>query len=143
MLCEGIGEILTELEPFEGVNIILVKPRFSVSTEWVYRNLVLDEIMERPDMQLLITAIENKDIDVVAKNMKNVLETVTQKKYGAIKDIKRRLLELGADGSMMSGSGPTVFGIFSDRRSAEKAFEEIKTDKCDCYMTETICKGDR
>lgn len=140
MLAEGIGELLTELHPLPRTCILLVKPRIGVSTAWVYKNLELEKIIDRPDTDMLIRAIADRRVDILAGNMKNVLETVTAKKHDVIREIKQRLLELGAAGSMMSGSGPSVFGIFADRKAAETAFEAMKSGRWDCFLTETICE---
>jgi len=140
MLAEGIGEVLTELDSFSKVDIVLVKPEIGVSTAWVYKNLDLGKISIRPDIPLLIKAISNKDRICVAQNMKNVLESVTIEKHEVIKEIKQELMRLGALGSMMSGSGPSVFGIFEDRAKAEYAYEKLKNNKWDCFLTETLCE---
>lgn len=140
MLAEGIGEKLTGLAPLHKVDILLVKPKIGVSTAWVYKNLKVEEICERPDTDILISAIKENNISVVASNMKNVLEAVTEKKHVIIREIKEKLVGLGALGSMMSGSGPTVFGIFPDKDTANKAFKAIKCDKWDCFLTETTDK---
>lgn len=139
-LSEGIGEKLTYLHPFKDVSIVLVKPRVSVSTAWVYSNLEIDKITSRPDTDFLIKAIEFGDINKLAQNMKNVLEDVTINKYCAIKEIKELLVENGALGSMMSGSGPTVFGIFENIECAKKAFGNLRDGKWECYIAETICE---
>jgi 4-diphosphocytidyl-2-C-methyl-D-erythritol kinase len=81
MLAEGVGDKLTPLQPFDGVDIVLVKPRVSVSTAWVYKNLSLDTIALRPDTDKLVKAVEQKDISTVAADMKNVLESVTLQKH--------------------------------------------------------------
>ena len=140
MLAEGIGEVLTGLPPLNGINIVLVKPGIGVSTAWVYKNLNLEEITKRPDTQMLINAIKENRIDLLARNMVNVLETVTLKEYSVIEDIKKRLVELGALGSMMSGSGPTVFGIYPDAQSAEKAINCLNNKGWECFLTKTICE---
>lgn len=138
VLAEGIGEVLTELDRLADVDIVLVMPRFGVSTAWVYKNLVLEDIHERPDTDLLIRAVRERKLDVLARNMRNVLETVTIKKHGIIAGIKKRLLELGALGSMMSGSGPSVFGIFGDKQSAQRAWEKMRQDNWQCFLTHTV-----
>lgn len=140
MLAEGVGERLTQLASFPCTNIVVIKPRIGVSTAWVYGNLDLDKISFRPDTHLLITALNEKRIDVFAKNMKNVLETVTEEKYRIVKEAKDRLHKLGALGCMMSGSGPSVFGIFTDRQAAENAYKAVKNNKWDCFLTQTICE---
>jgi len=137
-LAEGIGEVLTDLKPLPGVNIVLVKPHIGVSTAWVYGNLDLSKPIDRPDTDAIINAVNNSWVDILAKSMKNVLETVTVSTHQIIQKIKDNLVEQGAAGSMMSGSGPTVFGIFLDRKSAEKAYTElVKCHKWDCFLTET------
>ncbi len=138
MLAEGIGEVLTELPSFSGVDIVLVKPKIGVSTAWVYKNLDIARIKERPDTQLLMEALEHKDKKLVSHNMKNVLEMVTIQKYDIIEEIKNRLINLRALGSLMSGSGPTVFGVFEDRQSAEYAYNAIKSDRWETFLTTTI-----
>lgn len=138
MLAEGIGEVLTELPGFGGVDIILVKPRIEVSTAWVYKSLILENIASRPETALLIDAIRERRLDVLAANMVNVLETVTTREYKIIDEIKEKLVGLGAVGSMMSGSGPTVFGIFADGETAQKVFKALDKSEYDCFLTKTI-----
>jgi len=135
MLAEGIGDILTELNPLENVVVVLIKPGLSVSTAWVYKNLDFGKIVDKPDMDIVVEAINSRKIDVLAKNMRNVLETVTAEKYNIIHHIKESLVKLGALGSLMSGSGPTVFGLFEDRKTAEKDFNTINNRKWKCFLT--------
>jgi 4-diphosphocytidyl-2-C-methyl-D-erythritol kinase len=138
-LAEGIGEILTGLGTFKGVNIVLVKPKIKVSTAWVYNNLDLAAVQSRPDTQALIKAILSKRIADVASNMKNVLEVVTARRFAVIEEIKGRLIELGALGSVMTGSGPSVFGVFGDFESAQKAYYAVKNQgEWDCFLTCTV-----
>lgn len=140
-LAEGIGEILTELPSFGGVDTVLIKPGIGVSTPWVYRNLRLPEIKEkdRPDTELLKEAISRRDIRTVAENMKNVLELVTIRRYDIIGRAKRQMTESGAAGSMMSGSGPTVFGLFMDSQAAEAAYEALLgCESWQCVRTKTV-----
>lgn len=138
-LAEGIGEALTELGGFSGINVVIVKPKIDIKTAWVYKNLNLEMIDKRPDINLLVDAVNSKKVDIVAKNMANVLETVTVQKFGVIKVIKERLIELGASGSLMSGSGPSVFGLFLDRRPAENAYNVlIKDREWDCFIVQTL-----
>ena len=139
MLAEGIGEILTDIKPLNNVDIVLVKPRISVSTAWVYKNLNIDKITSRPYTDYLISMIEKRDLQNLGNKMVNVLEAVTIKKHVIICEIKDKLVKLGALGSMMSGSGPTVFGIFENRLTAQKAYENINMDdRWDCILTETF-----
>jgi 4-diphosphocytidyl-2-C-methyl-D-erythritol kinase len=142
MLAEGIGDELTEMGNFSNVPIVILKPRLGVSTAWVYKNLDLENITDRPDTELLVKAVLEKDMVTVAKNMKNVLETVTIPKYNVVALAKRELLKLGAEGSMMSGSGPSVFGIFRTREKAQYAYYKLKLQKYkwDCYLTNTMSR---
>lgn len=141
MLAEGIGEKLTKLPDFSGIDVVLVKPGIGVSTAWVYGNLRISEIIDRdrPDAELLSKALKMRDIRTVAENMKNVLESVTIPDYDIVRQAKEKLLEFGALGSMMSGSGPTSFGIFPDGNSAAEAFKKLTGDKrWKCFHTKTI-----
>jgi 4-diphosphocytidyl-2-C-methyl-D-erythritol kinase len=137
-LAEGIGDVLTGLGKFSGINIVVVKPKIGVKTAWVYKSLNLDMIDKRPDTDLLVDAVNSKNADMVAKNMVNVLETVTIQRYGVIKEIKECLIELGASGSLMSGSGPSVFGLFMDRQPAESTYNLIKGSEWDCFLVQTL-----
>ncbi len=137
-LAEGIGEKLTPLAAAGNIPLVLVKPRIGVSTAWVYKNLNLSRVIQRPDTGRLISALETGDIKTVAADMRNVLESVTTEKYKVIELIKKDLLKLGALGSMMSGSGPTVFGIFENVQKAEFAFNKLKSGKHECILTHTV-----
>ncbi len=137
-LAEGIGEKLTPLAAAGNIPLVLVKPRIGVSTAWVYKNLNLSKVIQRPDTGRLISALETGDIKTVAADMRNVLESVTTEKYKVIELIKKDLLKLGALGSMMSGSGPTVFGIFENVQKAEYAFNKLKSGKHECILTHTV-----
>lgn len=141
-LCEGIGEIITPLKPFENKILIVLKPNFGVSTKEVYTNLDINKIRKHVNIEALIQAMENDDLDYVAKNMKNVLENVTLKKHTILKTIKEDMRKSGAIGAMMSGSGPTVFAFFEDMLTAQKAFEFLKGKYkySDVYITRTINK---
>ena len=113
-LAEGIGEELTQLSPMVRCPILIAKPSISVSTKFVYQNLKLDENTVHPDMDKLVEEIKKKDLGKIASDMSNVLETVTIPNYPVIAEIKERMLQAGDVNSMMSGSGPSVFGIFDD-----------------------------
>ncbi len=137
-LAEGIGEELTSLSLLSNIPILIVKPQIGVSTAWVYKNLNLDKVINRPNTEALISAIQNKDISYIAQNMRNVLESVTVIKHPIIEKIKNNLLEEGAIGSMMSGSGPSVFAIFNDKDKAIGAYKKMKKSKNECILTYTI-----
>lgn len=114
-LAEGIGEKLTPLKSFAGKYILIANPGVEVSTAYVYKNLDLKSIKERPNIKNIIEYIEKDNIQSLAKEMKNVLETVSIDKYPIINEIKSDMIDKGAIGSLMSGSGATVFGIFDDK----------------------------
>ncbi len=125
-LAEGIGEKLRSLPPMPKCPVLIAKPGISVSTKMVYENLKLDGKVRHPDIRTQITAIRRRDLDAVAANMGNILETVTIPRYPVIDEIKRCMLENGALGALMSGSGPTVFGLFSDAGRAREAFDAVR-----------------
>lgn len=140
MLAEGTGDVLTSLAPYNGIDIVLVKPKIEVSTAWVYKNYDASKVKLRPDTESLIAAISTKDIKSVAAKLGNVLESVTVEAYPIIDEIKKELVRYGASGSLMSGSGPTVFGIFGNNSDAKLAFERISNrGQFNCYLTKTIC----
>jgi 4-diphosphocytidyl-2-C-methyl-D-erythritol kinase len=134
-LAEGIGEKLTPLRQIGKVPVILIKPRIGVSTAWVYKKLNLDKLNQRPDTSALISAIDRLDIGFISENMSNVLESVTLARYPVIRKIKKAMIKNGAAGSMMSGSGPTVFGIFSDEQKATNAFSKLNNGINECILT--------
>lgn len=137
-LCTGIGEIVTPLKPFKGHILVLVKPNFGVSTKEVYKNLDLNKVHKHPDTKRLIKAIENDDIVYISQNMRNVLENVTLKKHIILKEIKEKMIRGGALGSMMSGSGPSVFGFFDDMLKAQRCYDHFKEKYSEVYLTRTI-----
>lgn len=124
-LAEGIGEKLTALSPMVKCPVLIAKPQISVSTKFVYQNLKLDETTIHPDINQLVRDIENRDLHAIAGHMGNVLETVTIPNYPIIDEIKQQMLKSGAINAMMSGSGPTVFGLFENEETAQKAYEDM------------------
>ena len=125
-LAEGIGEELTALPPMVKCPVLIAKPQISVSTRFVYENLKLDETTPHPDIDRLVEDIKNKDLQAIAGDMGNVLETVTIPNYPVIAQIKEHMMEHGAVGAMMSGSGPTVFGLFDNEAAAVSAYEAMR-----------------
>lgn len=128
-LAEGIGEKLTALKPMPKCHVLIAKPGISVSTKFVYENLHLEDVKSHPDIDRIIECIESGDLKGAAGSMGNVLEEVTIPAYPVIQDIKDAMNRNGALGAMMSGSGPTVFGLFDDIKHAKKAYAEIKSAK--------------
>lgn len=125
-LSEGIGEILTPLPAPPDCFVLVAKPDIFVSTAFVYQNLHADRLQSHPDIDGMIEAIRQKNLYGIAQRMENVLETVTVKKYPVIDEIKQNMKENGALNALMSGSGPTVFGIFEKKETAEAACEVLK-----------------
>lgn len=126
-LAEGIGEELSQLPPMVKCPVLIAKPSISVSTKFVYQNLKLDDTTVHPDIDLLIEDIRAKNLYDIAAHMGNVLETVTIPNYPVIDEIKEHMLSHGAVGAMMSGSGPTVFGLFDDEATAKKAYKAMRS----------------
>lgn len=126
VLAEGIGEILTPLAPLPKCYILVAKPSISVSTKTVYEKLDAHEIEVHPDIDGVIAGLERGDLKKVAESMGNVLERVTIEDYPIIQEIKDAMREAGALNAMMSGSGPTVFGIFDDKMIAKQAQQKIR-----------------
>lgn len=124
-LSEGIGEILTPLPPMPDCYIVIAKPPISVSTKYVYEHLDLPNLEHHPNISAMVEALKNNDLKGITATMENVLETVTIHEYPVIKDIKTMMLQAGAENALMSGSGPTVFGIFTDKELAVKANDTI------------------
>ena len=125
-LAEGIGEKLKSLPPMIKCPVLIAKPQISVSTKFVYENLKLDGKANHPDIDQLIKDIKAKDLQGVCDHMGNILETVTIPNYPIIAEIKKNMIENGATGAMMSGSGPTVFGLFDDAEKAKQAYKAMK-----------------
>lgn len=126
-LAEGIGEALSPLPPMVKCPVLIAKPSISVSTKFVYQNLKLDDTTIHPDIDRLIDDIKAKNLHDIAAYMGNVLETVTIPNYPVIDEIKKHMLSNGAVGAMMSGSGPTVFGLFDDEDTAKKAYKAMRS----------------
>ena len=139
-LAEGIGEKLTRITPVPHMWILIAKPQINVSTRLVYEQLDMGGIQKHPDIDGIIRAIEAQDVVRIAQSMGNVLENVTVPLYPVIETIKQDMLSHGAINAMMSGSGPTVFGIFPDEQTtlACQAFLKEKGDARQVYITENF-----
>lgn len=138
VLAEGIGERLTALPKAPDCHVLIAKPPISVSTKFVYENLHLDTLREHPDIDGMIACIREGSLEGVAQRLGNVLESVTIPAYPVIAEIKDMMLQNGALNAMMSGSGPTVFGLFKSRETARRAQEAIRTANLakSVYVTE-------
>ena len=141
-LAEGVGEELTYIKGLpDDISILVCKPELFVSTKEVYGGLDLKNIKNRPDNQYLIKCLENNEIELLSKNMVNVLETVTSKKHTEISDIEKIMNENKALGSMMSGSGPTVFGLYKNEEDALKGKRELLKKYKQVYVVKSSEKG--
>ena len=126
VLAEGIGEILTLLPQIPKCCVLIAKPPISVSTKTVYEKLDSLDIVNHPDIDGIITGLEKQDLSKITSCMGNVLEQVTIDAYPEIEQIKGVMKQNGALNALMSGSGPTVFGIYDDRRKARVAAGKIR-----------------
>lgn len=126
VLAEGIGEELTTLTSMPKCFVLIAKPPISVSTKVVYEALDAKEIVEHPDIDGLIAGLEHRDLKEIAACMGNVLEDVTIPMHPVIEEIKQEMKNAGALNAMMSGSGPTVFGLFETKAAARKAQDRIR-----------------
>ncbi len=145
-LAEGIGEKLTPiikpggmpLSIFSECWIVLSKPPLGVSTAKVYGGLVLSDIDARPDTEELIQGLLEDDFNKISKNMINVLEKVTLEEYCIVMYTKNKMRDCDPMVTLMSGSGPTIFGLFVDKTSAERAYEAMKKVNADTYLVQTL-----
>lgn len=139
-IAEGIGEILTPLPTPPDCHVIIAKPPVSVSTAYVYGHIKPDEIKKRPDICAMADSIRKGDIHRMSELVYNVMEDVTVPEYPIIKDIKDIMIREGALNSIMSGSGPTVFGIFDDMEKAQDAMKVLKDRELteQLYLTKFI-----
>lgn len=126
VLAEGIGEILTPLPAMPKCHVLIAKPPISVSTKLVYEKLDSHEITEHPDIDGILKGLKERNLKKIASSMGNVLEKVTIEEYPVIEEIKNVMKKSGALNAMMSGSGPTVFGIFDDKDRAKRAARRIR-----------------
>ena len=139
-LAEGRGEVLTDLTPLSDCWIVLCKPDFGIPTPSLFARVDGGELTRRPDIDGMRLALEAGDLAGVAARLGNVFEEVLPEEYREVFTIKNRLLELGALNAAMSGSGPTVFGIFAERETARRAAEALKADYAQTYLAEPVQK---
>lgn len=120
-LAEGIGEKLTVLSPPPKASLLIVKPPIMVPTKWVYENLHADALTRHPDIDGMVEALRQGDLRGITDRMENVMENVTEKEYPIITDIKKMMVGNGAMNAVMSGSGPSIFGVFLSEDTARAA----------------------
>ena len=139
-LAEGIGEILTPLPPMPACFVLVAKPGISVSTKFVYENLHANDLRpeQHPDIDAAIAGIRAGDLKATAQAMGNVLELVTARDYPVLEEIKNFMKKRGALTAMMSGSGPTVFGLYENKTTARNAFYQLRRTNLakQVYLTE-------
>ena len=139
MLATGRGEVLTRLSDMPETWVVLAKPRISVSTAWAYQNYDEQGAERHPDNEAIKQAIARGNRKAVAGLLCNVLESVTIKKYDVIAEYKQMMLDKGAMASMMSGSGPTVFGLAKSREQAEAIADVLRQNtNADVFVTRTF-----
>ena len=139
MLATGRGEVLTRLSDMPETWVVLAKPRISVSTAWAYQNYDEQGAEKHPDNEAIKRAITRGNRKAIAGLLCNVLESVTIKKYDVIAEYKQMMLDKGAMASMMSGSGPTVFGLAKSREQAEAIADVLRQNtNADVFVTRTF-----
>lgn len=139
-LAEGRGERLTDLAPLPVCWFVLCKPDFGIPTPELFACVHTEGITRRPDIPGMVAALARGDLSGVADRLGNVFEEVLPSAYHEVFAIKRRLLDLGALGAAMSGSGPTVFGIFAEETAAHEAFAALRTDYAQTYLAKPVKK---
>lgn len=139
-LAQGIGEALTKLPMPPQCILVVAKPDINVSTKFVYENLHADTLSYHPDIDGMVEAIKAGSLSGITDRLGNVLETVTIREYPVIDTIKNLMKNEGAENALMSGSGPTVFGIFTMEEKAQRAAEQIKAHKLakQVFVTEFV-----
>ena len=141
-LAEGRGEVLTDLMPLPDCWLVLCKPDFGIPTPTLFARVDGGELTRRPDIDGMMAALQAGDLEGVAKRLGNVFEEVLPEEYHEVFAIKDRLLELGALNAAMSGSGPTVFGVFRNERIARQAAKVLKRTYAQTYLAEPVKKFD-
>lgn len=137
-LASGIGEKLTPLPPLPKCTVLMVKPAISVSTGSIYEAIDNAEIKERPDTSAMIAAIKQGDINAVASGLVNVMGSVTENMHPIVRGIRRKMIKNGALGALMSGSGPTVFGIFPDYKTAKLSHDSFAYQFREVFIVSTL-----
>ena len=137
-LAEGIGEKLSPLPPMPKCSILMVKPPINISTAAIYEKIDSEYIPGRPDTEAMRRAIASGDTPAVASHLSNVMSTVTESMHPIVRGIKEKMLKNGALGAEMSGSGPTVFGIFPDYASAKRSHDSFAYQFKDVYITAPV-----
>lgn len=138
VLAKGRGELLTDLPPLPDCFFVVCKPPFPISTPELFAQVRVKKLRCHPDTAGMLNALEAQDLSGIAHRVYNVFEDVLPRKYAQVFEIKRRMLDLGAMTACMTGSGPTVFGLFSDKNRAKEAAQELKKSFRDTYCCKNI-----
>ena len=136
-LAEGRGEILTDLSPLPYCFFVVCKPPFPISTPELFAQVRAKKLRCHPDTEGMIRALNEGDLAGVAHRVYNVFEDLLPRKFAQVFEIKSKLLDLGAMSASMTGSGPTVFGMFRDENKAQIAAEELKKQ----YSATFLCRN--
>ena len=139
-LAEGRGEVLTDLSPLPDCWIVLCKPSFGIPTPTLFARYHSEGVTQRPDVSGMMSALREGDLSGVAKRLGNVFEQVLPEEYGEVFAIKQRLVDCGALSAAMSGSGPTVFGLFDREEIARRAVETLKKDYPETFLARPVKK---
>lgn len=142
VIARGRGEKLTQIEDPPQCWVILAKPPINLSTADVYGRLHVDEIQNRPSVSSMVDAIRRQRLDLVCRHMGNVLEEVTLRRYPEVQRLKDCMLRLGADGVLMSGSGPTVFGLVSKESKAVRIYNGLRGFCNEVYAVRLLSTSD-
>lgn len=137
-LAEGRGEILTPVDNMTNAYILLVKPYINISTPMIYEEIDNTKIIKRPNTDGMLDALHSGNLYDISKNLCNVMENVTEKMYPIISGIKKKMIMNGALNAIMSGSGPTVFGIFDDYNLAKKSADSFAYQFRDVFLTRIL-----
>lgn len=138
---KGRGELLERIEPF-GFDVLLVNPGFEISTKEAYGNLDLNLTGKKLASRQMIKCVKRKNIRTIAQFLHNDFEAFTLAKYPILKEIKDALVANGALNAAMSGSGPTIFGIFEDEEKAKGAYDRLKGSYELVFLTKTLDKNE-
>lgn len=142
VLATGRGELLQPLAEIKPCYIVLAKPPIGVSTAWVYRQYRGQDVKTHPNTLGVKSSLEQGDLTGVAKGLCNVLETVTIPVHPEIKKLKQSMMQHGAMASLMSGSGPTVFGLVEEQAKAEYIAEKLRSKSAaDIFVAKTVGKS--
>lgn len=138
MLAEGIGEKLTPIPAPPDTHILIAKPDIDVSTAYVYKMIDSSPEIDHPDVDGMISAIKDRDLPGMAAELGNVLRDVTAQEHAIVPELEQAMCTQGAKGALMSGSGPTVFGLFDNKETCMRALDHIRKLYPDIYVSDAV-----